>query len=307
MTEEQQPPVESAGHVIRHNNREIPLWGWLAVIAYMMLVDNLLPSEYEGWAIVAGWFAAGATCLVNYRSCGRYHCKITGLGFLGLGVLAILEEIEVIDLEAWITWTALLAILAVGFGLEYRYKSKSGSSYVVACDSKACSSSRGDEEFCMNNDDDDDDHARMYKYVPGSTLAASIITAIVLHYFFPVTILIPFPYNLLGLLIVGFGVYSAFLSVRLLISNNTTFEAGGNPSSLVTRRPYSYSRNPIYLGFLLITLGTGTILSSLSAFIAPIIFFLVVNTIIIPFEENRLQKNFGIEYERYKASVRRWL
>jgi protein-S-isoprenylcysteine O-methyltransferase Ste14 len=92
-----------------------------------------------------------------------------------------------------------------------------------------------------------------------------------------------------------------------LISNNTTFEAGGNPSSLVTGRPYSYSRNPIYLGFLLIAVGTGTILSSLSAFIAPIIFFLVVNTIIIPFEENRLQKNFSIEYEKYKASVRRWL
>jgi protein-S-isoprenylcysteine O-methyltransferase Ste14 len=307
MTEEQQQqPVESAGRVIRHNSREIPLWGWLAVIAYMVLVDNLMPSEYEGWAIVAGWFAASAMCLVNYSSCGRYHCKITGLGFFGLGVLAILEEIGVIDLEAWVIWTTLLAILAVGFGLEYRYKSKSGSSYVVACDSKACSSSGGDEEFCMNNDDDGD-HARMYKYVPGSTLAASIITAIVLHYFFPVTTIIPFPYNLLGLLIVGFGVYSAFLSVRLLISNNTTFEAGGNPSSLVTRRPYSYSRNPIYLGFLLIALGTATILSSLSAFIAPIIFFLVVNTIIIPFEENRLQKNFGIEYEKYKASVRRWL
>src|SRR5215211_4761485 len=305
MTE--QPPVQSAGRVIRRNNKEIPLWSWLAVIAYMVLVDNLMPSEYEGWAIVAGWFAAGAICLVNYSSCGRYHCKITGLGFFGLGVLAILEEIGVLDLEAWVTWTALLTVLAVGFGLEYRYKSKSGSSYVVACDSKACSSSGGDEEFCMNNNNESD-HARMYKYVPGSTLAASIITAIVLHYFFPViTILIPFPYNLLGLVIVGLGIYLAFLSVRLLISNNTTFEAGGNPSSLVTRRPYSYSRNPIYLGFLLIALGTATILSSLSAFIAPIIFFLAVNTIIIPFEENRLQKNFGIEYERYKASVRRWL
>jgi protein-S-isoprenylcysteine O-methyltransferase Ste14 len=198
-------------------------------------------------------------------------------------------------------------MLAIGFGLEYRYKSKSGSSYVVACDSKACSSSSGDEEFCMNNNDDEGDHARMYKYVPGSTLAASIITAVVLHYFFPVTTIIPFPYNLLGLLIVGFGVYSAFLSVRLLISNNTTFEAGGNPSSLVTKYPYSCSRNPIYLGFLLIALGTATILYSLSAFIAPIIFFLVVNTIIIPFEEDRLQKNFGIKYERYKESVRRWL
>ena len=137
MTEEQQPPVQSAGRVIRHNSREIPLWSWLAVIAYMVLVDNLMPSQYEGWAIVAGWFAASAMCLVNYSSCGRYHCKITGLGFLGLGVLAILEEIGVIDLEAWVTWTTLLAVLAVGFGLEYRYKSKSGSSYVVACNSKA--------------------------------------------------------------------------------------------------------------------------------------------------------------------------
>jgi protein-S-isoprenylcysteine O-methyltransferase Ste14 len=302
---EQNKGQKTAEPVFRR--KEIPLWGWLAVIAYMVLVDNLMPSQYEGWAIVAGWFAASAMCLVNYSSCGRYHCKITGLGFLGLGVLAILEEIGVIDLEAWVTWTTLFAVLAVGFGLEYRYNSKSGSCYVVACGSKTCSSSGGgDEEFCMNNNDEGD-HARMYKYVPGSTLGASIIIAVVLHYLFPVTTIIPFPYNLLGLVIVGSGMYLAFQSVRLLISHNTTFEAGGNPSSLVTRCPYSYSRNPIYLGFLLIALGTATILSSLSAFIAPIIFFLVVNTIIIPFEENRLQKNFGIEYERYKGSVRRWL
>jgi protein-S-isoprenylcysteine O-methyltransferase Ste14 len=303
---EQNKGQKTAEPVFRR--KEVPLWSWLAVIAYMVLVDNLMPPQYEGWALVAGWFAASAMCLVNYNSCGRYHCKITGLGFLGLGVLAILEEIGVIDLEAWVTWTTLFAVLAVGFGLEYRYNSKSGSCYVVACGSKACSSSGGGggDEFCMNNNDEGD-HARMYKYVPGSTLGASIIIAVVLHYLFPVTTIIPFPYNLLGLVIVGSGMYLAFQSVRLLISHNTTFEAGGNPSSLVTRRPYSYSRNPIYLGFLLIALGTATILSSLSAFIAPIIFFLVVNTIIIPFEENRLQKNFGIEYERYKGSVRRWL
>jgi protein-S-isoprenylcysteine O-methyltransferase Ste14 len=117
------------------------------------------------------------------------------------------------------------------------------------------------------------DHARIYKYVPATTLGASIIIAVVLHYFFPVTILIPFPYNLLGLLIVGLGAYLVLQSVLLLISYNTTFEAGGNPSSLVTKCPYSYSRNPIYLGMLLIALGTATTLSSISAFIAPIVFF----------------------------------
>lgn len=161
-------------------------------------------------------------------------------------------------------------------------------------------------EYCMNSDEESH-YTSMYKYVPASTLGASIITAIVLHYLFPISVLIPFPHNLLGLLIIGFGIFLAFQSVRLLISHNTTFEAGGNPSSLVTKWPYSYSRNPIYLGLLLIALGAATILSSLSAFIAPILFFLVVNTIIIPFEEYRLHKTFGIEYEKYKAAVRRWL
>jgi hypothetical protein len=111
--------------------REIPLLGWLAVIAYMVLVDNLMPSEYEGWALVGGWFAAGAMCLVNFSSCGRYHCKITGPGFLGLGILAALEAIGVVNPAAWVTWTALFAVLAGGFGLEYRYKSRCGTCYTV--------------------------------------------------------------------------------------------------------------------------------------------------------------------------------
>jgi protein-S-isoprenylcysteine O-methyltransferase Ste14 len=155
----------------------------------------------------------------------------------------------------------------------------------------------------MNNND----HTRLYKYVPASTLGASIITAVILHYFFPIAIVVPFPYNLLGLLIVGLGVYLVLQSVLLLRSYNTTLEPSGNPSSLVTKYPYNHSRNPIYLGDLLIALGSATILSSLSAFIAPLIFFIVVNTKIVLFEENRLQKNFGIEYERYKESVRRWI
>jgi hypothetical protein len=125
--QEQQQPVGSTGHIVRR--REIPLWGWLAVIAYMVLVDNLMPSAYEGWALVAGWLAAGTMCLANFSSCGRYHCKITGPGFYGLGILAILETIGVVNAPGWVTGTALIAVLAVGFGLEYRYKGKEGTCY----------------------------------------------------------------------------------------------------------------------------------------------------------------------------------
>ncbi|MDQ3852889.1 MAG: hypothetical protein M3299_08650 [Thermoproteota archaeon] len=124
---QEEQPVGSAGHIVRR--REIPLWGWLAVIAYMVLVDNLMPSAYEGWALAAGWFAAGTMCIANFSSCGRYHCKITGPGFYGLGVLAILETVGMVNAPGWVTFTALIAVLAFGFGLEYRYKGKEGICY----------------------------------------------------------------------------------------------------------------------------------------------------------------------------------
>ena len=132
--QEQPHPIERTQTIEMH--REIPLWGWIAVIGYMLLVDNLPSWEYKGWALVAGWFAAGAMCVINYRSCGRYHCKITGPGFFGLGILAVLDTVGVINLAAWIIWSILSAVLVVGFGLEYGYNSKIGSCYVVACDSK---------------------------------------------------------------------------------------------------------------------------------------------------------------------------
>jgi hypothetical protein len=134
-----QQPLEP---MVKHN-REIPLWGWLSVIGYMLLADNFMPSPYEGWALVAGWFAAGIMCLVNYSSCGRYHCKITGPGFFGLGILAVLDTIGVINPAAWITWTALFVVLAVGFGLEYRYASKEGTCY-------SCMKSAGIQEDNSN-------------------------------------------------------------------------------------------------------------------------------------------------------------
>jgi hypothetical protein len=126
----QQQPVEPS-----FRRRQIPLWGWLAAIAYMVLVDNLMPSAYEEWALVAGWFALGTMCLVNFSSCGRYHCKITGPGFYGFGILAVLDTVGLINQPAWVIYSSLIAMLAVGFGLEYRYNSKSGSCY-VACDPK---------------------------------------------------------------------------------------------------------------------------------------------------------------------------
>lgn len=112
-------------------NWEVPVWAWLAVIAYMVFADNLFPPQYEGWALAAGWFGAATLCLVNYNSCGRYHCKITGPGFLLLGTMATLETLGILAVPGWVTFATLFAVLAVGFGLEGRYRSECGTCYVT--------------------------------------------------------------------------------------------------------------------------------------------------------------------------------
>jgi protein-S-isoprenylcysteine O-methyltransferase Ste14 len=41
--------------------------------------------------------------------------------------------------------------------------------------------------------------------------------------------------------------------------------------------------------------------------LAPIIFFLVIDRVVIPKEEETLERTFGITYQDYQRRVRRWL
>ncbi|MCZ6584231.1 MAG: hypothetical protein O6746_04925 [Thaumarchaeota archaeon] len=119
--------MESTKDISR--KKEMPSWGWFALIAYMVIVGFLSPPEIELWALSAGWFAIGAACLWNFSSCGRIHCSITGPGFVGLGIITLLQAAGLIELPGWVTWAAFAAIMVVGFGLEFRNKKVCGTCY----------------------------------------------------------------------------------------------------------------------------------------------------------------------------------
>lgn len=104
-------------------------WAWVLLAGYMVLAGFLLPDEYTRWAITACWFAAGLLCVWNFKSCGRYHCAITGPGFLVIGILSLIEATRIITLPEWIEWSVLFAVLAVGFGFEYMHKLRQGTYY----------------------------------------------------------------------------------------------------------------------------------------------------------------------------------
>jgi len=78
-------------------------------------------------------------------------------------------------------------------------------------------------------------------------------------------------------------------------------------SSLVVSGIYKYTRNPMYLGFLLVLVGWAIFLSNLAAFALLPAFVVYMNHFQIGPEERALGSLFAQEYQAYHARVRRWI
>jgi protein-S-isoprenylcysteine O-methyltransferase Ste14 len=78
-------------------------------------------------------------------------------------------------------------------------------------------------------------------------------------------------------------------------------------NSLVMKGIYTFTRNPMYLGFLLWLFSLGVLLRNPISLIAIVLFIIYMNIFQIIPEENILEEKFGKEYLKYKENVRRWL
>nr|WP_255612533.1 isoprenylcysteine carboxylmethyltransferase family protein [Alcanivorax sp. 1008] len=78
-------------------------------------------------------------------------------------------------------------------------------------------------------------------------------------------------------------------------------------SSLVCSGIYRVTRNPMYLGFLLVLIGWAVMLGSAFAVLGPVLFVVYISRFQILPEERVLQNLFGDEFTAYQARVRRWL
>lgn len=78
-------------------------------------------------------------------------------------------------------------------------------------------------------------------------------------------------------------------------------------SSLVTHGVYRLSRNPMYLGMLLVLFGWVLYLGNLVSAVCLLLFILYINQFQIVPEERIIKNKFGAEFEQYCSRVRRWL
>ena len=147
----------------------------------------------------------------------------------------------------------------------------------------------------------------MKKILPPTLLSACIGLMILLQFTLPIYRIIKSPFNLSGivLIIIGFGIsVIGSNKFRQLRTSVITFD---EPSVLVTNGLYKYSRNPMYLGFVILILGIWILMGSLSTLFVAILFIVVTDLYYIRFEEEMLNKKFGKAYHEYQKKVRRWI
>jgi len=76
---------------------------------------------------------------------------------------------------------------------------------------------------------------------------------------------------------------------------------------LVARGPYRFTRNPMYLGLVILSAGIAVWVGTWPFLLAPIAVFATVNWVHIPFEEAKMSRQFGEEFDSYVRKVRRWV
>lgn len=135
----------------------------------------------------------------------------------------------------------------------------------------------------------------------------AIVLMILFHFLFPIAKIIPYPFNLVGVIIFVSGAGLAINAKRLFQKTNTPIKPSDQPTNLHQEGPFRFSRNPMYLGISIGLLGIAVFLGSASAFLFPIVFFVVMDLVFIPHEEKALQSVFGEEYRVYKSKIHRWI
>ena len=135
----------------------------------------------------------------------------------------------------------------------------------------------------------------------------AIAAMILLNSFFPIAHWLDYPWNYVGLVLIIAGFILTIRSAGLFRRLGTQTFPGVKATVLVNEGPFRYTRNPIYLGFIIMLVGVAVLLGSVSPFIIiPVISWILHSQFVLR-EERWMEEWFGEQYLEYKRRTRRWL
>jgi protein-S-isoprenylcysteine O-methyltransferase Ste14 len=78
-------------------------------------------------------------------------------------------------------------------------------------------------------------------------------------------------------------------------------------NKLVTTGVYAFTRNPMYLAMTLLSLGVAVWVGQPLMYLSPLLMYLIADLAFIPFEEAKMRRQFGDQFDAYCKRVRRWV
>jgi len=150
------------------------------------------------------------------------------------------------------------------------------------------------------------DHADVKIHPPILTVI-HIAAAYVAKWAVPIPVLVPDLVRNIGFALVVAGFFSGVAAFMEFRKARTTVDPHGSVTSIISSGIYRFTRNPIYLGFVLMLIGLPMNSGTYWGIVLAPVFIHLMNRLVIEREEAYLEKKFGALYTSYKSRVRRWL
>ena len=142
---------------------------------------------------------------------------------------------------------------------------------------------------------------------------ASLVTpaaAVALEWLTPLYILPPpFSWSIAvpGVALFAVAGWLAWSATRAFQAAETNVDPKSPSLVLVEAGPYRFTRNPMYLGMVLLQIGFGLLFSLDWALILAPVLFCVLHFGVVLREEAYLLEKFGAPYEAFLGRTRRWI
>src|SRR5215216_1629126 len=152
------------------------------------------------------------------------------------------------------------------------------------------------------------DHPTIHKHVHPPVIALIYIAiAYLLGWFVRIPYNVPNILRNIGFALVIIGFLAGAAAFNEFRKARTTLDPHGSVRQLVTSGIYRFTRNPIYLGFLLMVIGLPLNSGLYWGVVMAPFYIVTMNRLVIEREEAYLEKKFGKTYTSYASNVRRWL
>ena len=123
----------------------------------------------------------------------------------------------------------------------------------------------------------------------------------------PLAVIVPVPFSYMGIGLMVAGVAMIVWSRRAFQAAATPIKPFTESTALIRFGLYRWTRNPMYVGAVLLVSGVAVLLGSVSPAIVAVAYYAILQEGFIRHEERLLERRFGEEYQTYRRSVRRWL